>query len=119
MYREIRAMSPDLDAIDGHLRAALKAADTRETGTESTAAQAILTGILDQLKELSRHEQESDVDARFVQAAIASLNSAWSRAQKVAMGAGANQMRDTVIDFKTDFDFARAYLRAAIGSEEV
>ncbi len=119
MYREIRACGPKLDELDSQLRTALLAEDTRQIGTAATTAQALALELLRTLKEQSDSGSDSDVNPAFVAAAISSLNRAWQHAESVALGTNATEMRAHVVDFKTSADFARAYLRAAIGTEEV
>lgn len=119
MYREIRALTTQLDELFARLRAALLAEDTREIGTAATTAQAMMVELLNAVKALAASEGRQDADIRFVRAALASLEGAWESAQKVALGTSASEMREYVVDIKTNADYARAYLQAAVGAEEV
>jgi hypothetical protein len=120
MYREIRAAAGTMDAIQAHLRRAILAEDTREIGTEASAAQALTIEMLDRLKAASANAGDRpDANPALVDAAMSTLNMAWQNGERVAIGSNVTEFRAAVIDFKTCVDYARAYLRAAIGSEEV
>jgi len=119
MYREVRDAARRLDEADQYLRAALLGGDTRLIGSEATRAQAVIVEVLDRLNSSVQDSQEHDVNPQFAQAAIAELNLAWVNAEKVGLGTSPEDMKGIVLDIKTNVDFARAYLRASLGDEEV
>jgi hypothetical protein len=118
MFRDTRKVSDDLLEADTHLTQALLADDTREISTESSIAQVKTLEALHRLKADLENEDANDVSRTLIQSAINSLDLAWTHAEKVALGTDVRTMREELLPFKTNLDYAAAFLRASLGSTE-
>ncbi len=115
LYRATQAIEDRIDVLEGHLRTAILAGDTRLISQEVATAQAITVEVLTHLKPALASAGEGASERAFVQAAVDCLNHAWSNAEKVGLGTSASDMRARVLDVKTSVDYAAAYLRMALG----
>lgn len=125
MYREIRAVQSTVEALQAHVRDALLSTSTREmlehTGRAHVSAVASKEA-LDRLLDGSDRSAEASfgdphVNPRYVDAANRALGNVITDAEKVALGVDVDSMRARLIDFKTQADYADAYLRVAVGME--
>ena len=126
MYREVRDCLQTMQILQKHLEAAIIADDTRVMAPESAAAMAEVDQILAALRSGTKRadegqgcDDEGDADRVMVEAAIAALGDAWTTAEKVGLAGSAPEMRARLLTFKTNADYADAYLRAAVKLETV
>ena len=123
MYREIREVQSTIDSLQTHLRDALISTSTRDMVEHNGRAQVSAVAakeVLDRLLSGRGVDGETAfgeprIEARFVEAADRSLGRAITEAESLALGVDVDSMRARVVDFKTQADYADAYLRAAVG----
>ncbi|MBV9282436.1 MAG: hypothetical protein JOZ41_20345 [Chloroflexi bacterium] len=119
MHRELQHVRDSLDLIHRPLNAAILAESTRDVTAYLGRAQAASDQALLELNNaLSRSGSNiGRTERSLVQAAANALTQAFGGAEKVFLGANVSEMRQRLLDFKTQVDFADAYLRAALGVE--
>lgn len=123
MDRELRETQRAMEALQGHMRAALLANNTRDASRHAEAVQAASAVAHRQLEgALAGGGGPSDGEGRsgysdFLRAAVRAMSDAIERSERVALGSNIDEMRSRLIDVKTEIDYADAYLRAALGGE--
>jgi uncharacterized membrane protein YccC len=124
VYRRVREIQLTVDALQKHIRQALLATNTREAVTHLGAVQQACATVLRQL-ENALHERGPDADSKdrdvhpgIIQAASRSMNLAVENCERVALGTNIDEMRDRLVDVKTQIDYVDAYLRISLGTEE-
>jgi hypothetical protein len=126
LYRDVQHAVDSMQRIHAPLRQAILADSTREMTERGGQAQAAADELLRQLEQalqgktsaLEARSDEGKVERFFVQAATNALQRAMADAQRILLGTDASGVRAGLLDFKTQVDFADAYLRAAIGAVE-
>lgn len=112
-----------MEALQGHLRAALLANNTRDAARHAEAVQAASAVAHRQLEDaLAQAGGPLDGEGRkghsnLLRAAVRAMNDAIERGERVALGSNIDEMRSRLIDVKTEIDYADAYLRAALEGE--
>ena len=120
MYRDVQSIRDTMLNLDRTVRAGILADSTRDMSARASEGMAMVDQVLQTLRTtLNTGSTESDlkVERPLLEAAQRALDHAWSRAERVARGNSASEMREYLVDFKTWADFATAYLSAALGSE--
>lgn len=120
MYRDVQSIRDTMLNLDRTVRAGILADSTRDMSARASEGMAMVDQVLQTLRTtLNTGSTDSDlkVERPLLEAAQRALDHAWSRAERVAIGNSASEMREYLVDFKTWADFATAYLSAALGSE--
>lgn len=121
MYRDVRALLHTAERVQSHLSNAILADDTPTMTVEAAAAQALTNEILRSLKELLAAGPRSDTQTNraMVESALACFTDAWNDEEKVAIAGGPSAMRARALTARTAVDYGAAYLRAALGHQDV
>jgi hypothetical protein len=119
-YRDIQETQQTMEALHEHLRAALLANNTRDAIGHAGAVQEASAVVLRHIERALGSDEGGDgggrdVDSNLVRAAQTAMSRAVDNGQRVALGTNIDQMRDRLIDVKTEVDYADAYLRVALG----
>lgn len=122
MYRRIQDTQNTMEALHEHMRAALLSQNTRDAIGHAGAVQEASAMVLHQLENSQKEGSTGafggrDIDPAIVRSAIRAMNLAIENSERVALGSNIDEMRDRLIDVKTQIDYADAYLRVAIGHE--
>jgi hypothetical protein len=124
VYRKVREIQLTVGTLQKHVRVALLATNTRDAIQHLGAVQQTSAAVLRQLEDALR-ERGSDAESRdrnvqagVVQAAGRSMSLAVENCQRVALGTNIDEMRERLVDVKTQIDYADAYLRVSLGTEE-
>jgi hypothetical protein len=75
-------------------------------------------GLQRTARSLETRTSDGRIERFFVQAAVDALQRAITRAQGALLGSDVLSVRSRLLEFKTQVDFADAFLRAAIGQGE-
>jgi hypothetical protein len=124
VYRRLREIQLMVGALQKHLRAALLANNTRDaighSGAVHESSAAVLRQIEEALHALESASESDDrqVDANIIRAAERAMSLAVEDCERVALGTNVDEMRDRLINVKTQIDHADAYLRVSLGFEE-
>ena len=126
LYQDVRQAVRRMDRIHAPLRQAILADSTPQMAEWGTQAQTALNQLLGLLEEALQSNidspetltSEGQVERVLVQAAVSALQRAGTQAQRLFLGTDVSSVRAGLLDFKTQADFADAYLRAAIGDLE-
>lgn len=124
MRRDVEHALPVVDEIQNTARGAILAGTTGELVPLAGAAQQQLNDLIYRLQRVVDGQAGDDdgvadtgrVDGALVQAALASLNLAWTFAEKVGLGTTVDEMRRVLVDFLIHTAYAGAYLRASINA---
>ena len=120
MNHHIQETQQTMEALHDHLRAALLSQNTRDAIGHSGAVQEASAVVLRQLDQALSHARDRDagpsgIHRTVVQAAQRAMSQAIENGERVAIGSNIDEMRDRLIDVKTQIDYADAYLRIATG----
>jgi hypothetical protein len=121
IYRRVQTVRDSMDELQSALHDAILSDNTRDMSARAEDAQAITDRLLRDLGNAIGQAwsgQSERVQRSFVEAAISSLRIAWADAEKVGLGTSVAEMRARLLDFKTQADYAAAYLRGALGVEQ-
>jgi hypothetical protein len=123
VYRDLQDTQLTMEALHAHLRAALLANNTRDAIGHAGAAQEAAAVVLRKLEQALRSSDNRgsalrDANPDMLRAAHSSMSIAVEAGERVALGTNIDQMRDRLIDFKTQVDYADAYLRVSLGAEQ-
>ena len=124
MYRRLREIQLTVGALQKHLRAALLANNTRDaighSGAVHESSAAVLRQIETALRSVDSDPEPADrqVDANLMRAAARSMSLAVENCERVALGSTVDEMRDRLVDVKTQIDYADAFLQASLGFDE-
>jgi hypothetical protein len=117
MFRQLQQVRDKMDLVHQPLRNAILADSTRDMSLYLGQAQAAADETLNRLQGTVNAGVAglSDEDGALLRAAERALDLALDAAGKVALGNNVREMRDRLLEFKTQVDFAEAYVCAALG----
>jgi hypothetical protein len=118
LYQNVHRAVENLDRIHVPLREAILADSIEEMTERGEQAQVAADQILGAIEEGLEAHGAGRVERVFVQAAVNALQLALTQAQRISLATDVSGVRAALLDFKTQVDFADAYLRLALGELE-
>jgi hypothetical protein len=122
LYRTIEGMDRPMARALESIRTAILADTTADMTQAANDAMAIVNQMIHDLEDGSRMASTAQggggVEGAFVEATLASLNNAWNRLEAVGLEGDVAGLRARLVDAKTETDYAAAYLRASLGTQE-
>lgn len=120
IYRQLQELSQQMDRLLECVRSGILADTTSEMSTFAGEARTLADQMIQALDNaLSATDSEDPIDGSaerlYASATRAALDDAVNTGEMVDLGASAPEMRERLVDLKTNVDFAAAYLRVALG----